>query len=383
MGDQVTIVGSGVVVESTQAMFPGLVRVGHVLVASFSTVADGWPGGQIAVTRSIDNGASWSAPRVVADPDGGSDSVVGALGLTALRNGVVLLPFNGVRWTPGAGTAGRIFTLHLLRSTDSGDTWSGGEAIDVPFYSPAVYGKLLELPDGRLLWPVYGQQKPGERWRSVIIESVDGGQSWEILSQIAFDPHARLDGPYAHPAFNGERDDGNPDVQQTVDPRFRPHCSVDGFNETTVVDAGSGRLLAVLRQQGVGGDSSLQFFHTASSDDGQTWDPVKPLEISGTSPLLHYGPYGRMLFAYRRFAPDTGQTAPGVDVRVWSEIGSAWGNPVTLTDPYGYSHETEFQCGYPAMANLPDAEVMVAFYSYRPGHGRFVAWNRLSVPEPN
>lgn len=373
------VTGSGVVVDTVSAMFPGLTWAADELLATYSTVPDGWPGGTVGVVRSADGGRSWSQPRTVAEPMNGQDAVLNAVGVTTLRDGTILLPYNGVRWTPGKGVAGRVVSLHLLRSADGGHTWSGGVPIALDFYGPCVYGRLLELSDGRMLWPVWGQRSPAERWRSVLLESSDAGRSWDVGATIGYDPQARLAGAYATPEVDGLRSDGNPDPTPTTDPDFRPHSPIDGFAETTVADVGAGRLVAVLRQQGVDGDDTLQLFRSESTDGGATWSAPERTGIAGTSPLLHRAHDGTVLLANRRSVPTGGATAAGVEFRVSTDGGETWSSPRPLRDPHGRQPTAEYQCGYPAMADRADGSVLVVFYSYAPGKGRFVAWNTIGA----
>jgi len=86
---------------------------------------------------------------------------------------------------------------------------------------------------------------------------------------------------------------------------------------------------------------------------------------------------GTLLLATRRFAPDGGVGTPGVEVRRSDSGGRSWSAPLPLVDPHGYHYTSEYQCGYPAMVNLPGGDVLVVFYSYSPARRRFVAWNRL------
>lgn len=377
------VVGSGVVVDSVAAMFPGLTWVGDQLLATYSTVPDGWPGGTVGMVHSADGGQTWTGPRTVVEPPAGYDAVLNAVGVTTLRDGNVLLPYNGVRWTPGRGVGGRVISLHLLRSTDGGQTWTGGDPIDIGFYGPCVYGRLVELADGRVLWPVWGQQAADERWRSVLLESADAGFTWKVGVTIGYDPQARMAGPYTIPEVGGLGLDGNPDLSRTADPAFRPHSPIDGFTETTVEMIDSGRLLAVLRQQGVDGDETMQMFRSESIDDAATWSAPQRIGFAGMSPLLHRTVDGSLLLASRRFVPGGGSstpggsTTPGVEFRVSHDGGDTWSEPAPLRDPHGRQPTAEYQCGYPAMVNLPDGGVLTVFYSYAPDTGRFVAWNTL------
>src|ERR1700712_4991333 len=108
-----------VVYDRGPAMFPGLAYTSNgVLLASFSTVPDGLPGGEIQLIRSYDHGQSWSRPSVVARSRRPSGAALNAIGLTALRDGTLLLPLNDV--VTGAGFVSRSATLQILRSGDGG-----------------------------------------------------------------------------------------------------------------------------------------------------------------------------------------------------------------------------------------------------------------------
>ncbi|MFB2596631.1 sialidase family protein [Herbiconiux sp. P17] len=373
MPSEITVISSGSAGEAP-AMFPAAARTPEALVVAYSTVPDGWPGGEVHVTRSTDNGSTWTPPLIVAVPVDGEDAALGALGLTRLSDGTLLLPYNGITWTPGMGTEGRQSILRLKTSTDAGLTWQGGERIEVGFDWPAVYGEILEFDDGELLWPVWGCQVVGEKWRSSVLNSHDHGRTWAVKSTIAFDPTAHLTGDYVETGNSVQADDPS----EISDPTFRPHDSTDGFTETSVCELADGRLLAVLRQQGVDGDQTLLFFRSYSSDRGASWTPYESLGFPGMSPAVVGLADGRLLLAYRRSAPDDSDEVPGVEVRIGDAAGARWGEPVLLADPNGTVLTAEYQCGYPAIVTDGD-DFRVFFYSFEPEQGRYIAWNRISV----
>ncbi len=373
MPSPVTIISSGST-GAAPAMFPAAARTPDALVVAYSTVPDGWPGGEVRVTRSTDNGATWQPAVVVATAVDGEDAALGAIGLRRLSDGTLLLPYNGITWTPGLGTEGRRSVLRLQTSADDGRSWQGGERVEVDFDWPAVYGEILEFDDGELLWPVWGVLRAGEKWRSTVLSSRDAGRSWALKSTIAYDPTAHLGGHYVDTGNSVQADD----PRETTDPDFRPHDSTDGFTETSVVELSDGRLLAVLRQQGVDGDQTLLFFRSFSTDRGASWTAYESLGFPGMSPALTQLDDGRLLLAYRRCAPEDSGEIPGVEVRIGSPDGLEWGEPTRLSDPNGTVLTAEYQCGYPAI--VPDGDdLRIFFYSYEPEQGRFIAWNRISV----
>jgi len=373
----VRIVGSGVAVDSP-SMFPASVCTPSGNVVAYSTVPDGWPGGTIGVRRSSDHGATWDAANTVANPGPGEDAALGALGLSRLRDGRLLLPYNAVTWQPGRGIEECVLELRLLESLDDGRSWSAPAAVDVDFDRPAVYGEMIELDDSELLWPVWGVFRKSERWRSALLCSQDGGRSWRLKSTIAFDPTARMTGKYVEAGDTGASATGTVDVSRNGAADFRPHNATDGFNETSVVRLADGRLLAVLRQQGVEGDQELSLFRAMSADGGASWSPYEHIGFSGMSPAVIRLADNRLLLGSRRFVAHNG-IEPGVEVRIGTTDGASWSAPVQLADPHGTRLAEEYQCGYPAFVQEAGGTVLAFFYSYKPGVGRFIAWNRLEI----
>jgi hypothetical protein len=371
------IVGSGVAVGAP-SMFPAAVATPSGQVVAYSTVPDGWPGGTIGVRRSTDGAANWDEARTVAWPGPGEDAALGALGLTRLRSGGLVLPYNAVTWQPGRGVEDCLLGLRLIESADDGRTWSDPIAVEVDFDRPAVYGEMLELASGELLWPVWGERRKGERWRSALLSSRDGGQRWTVKSTIAFDPDARMSGKYVEAGDTGASASGTADFSRNDDPDFRPHNNTDGFNETSVAQLADGRLLAVLRQQGVDGDQELSLFTAFSADDGTTWSKYERVGFSGMSPALVRLRSGHLLLGTRRFVANDA-IEPAVEVRTGSPAGDSWSEPLALRDPHGTRLTAEYQCGYPSIIEEGSGTLLVFFYSYQPGVGRFVAWNRLAT----
>lgn len=359
-------------------MFPGCVVTPSGVVLAYSTVPDGWPGGTVGVRRSADGAANWDVAQIVARPAPGEDAALGALGLTRLRDGRLLLPYNAVTWQAGRGVEGCLLALRLVESRDDGATWSAPMAVEVDFDRPAVYGDMLEMADGELLWPVWGEHRMGERWRSALLSSRDGGRRWALKSTIAYDPDARMSGKYVESGDTGASDTGVADFSRHDDPDFRPHNATDGFNETSVVQLAHGRLLALLRQQGVDGDQDLALFSVLSDDNGASWTVYERTGLTGMSPAVVRTSDGRLLLGSRRFVADE-SVEPGVEVRIGSADGSDWSEPVKLMDAYGTRLTGEYQCGYPAFAAEASGTWLVFFYSCQPDGARYVAWNRLEI----
>lgn len=362
-------------ITGAPAMFPGATTIPGGVVLSYSTVPDGWPGGEVHAIRSIDGGVTWSQADPVGVPVGEETAVLSSTGLMRRSDGTLLQPLDAVTWEAGTGTEHRKARLRLARSTDDGATWGPAELVDVPFHWPANYGDLIEFEDGEILWPVWGIEREGEKWRSTVISSLDGGDTWTVKGSIAYDPNARLLGEYVDTG-NG----ANSEDDDTSSVSFRPHDPTDGFTETSIIELQDGRLFAVLRQQGVDGDQTLLFFGSYSSDRGATWTPYRSLGFTGMSPALHRFPDGRLLLAYRRTAPDGSGLTPAVDVRLASADGASWSDLVELQDPHGARLVSEYQVGYPTIVETDDPQTVdVYFYSFAEGSGRYIARNRVRV----
>ncbi len=215
----------------------------------------------------------------------------------------------------------------ILRSADEGATWQSWQPVAESILEPFTYGQIVELGDGTLLCPIWGRWRSEERWRSGALFSRDGGLSWGEPVSIAYDPSARLVTGYAQSAINGFDAQGNVDMGAISSPTFRPHSSIDGFTETSVIALADGRLLAILRQQGVEGDQTLFFYRALSNDGGRSWSPYQRTSLRGISPCLHHAPDGRLLLAYRRYAPDGDPaSAPGLSIATSDDDGAVVGD---------------------------------------------------------
>ena len=194
-------------------------------------------------------------------------------------------------------------------------------------------------------------------WSSGLARSRDGGRTWGEYVAIAYDPQAV-------PTYCGSADES--------------HCA--GFNETTLQELPDGRVLAVLRQQGVA-EGRRELYRSISTDRGKTWAEPARLPLWGTSPSLHLVTSGEVLLGYRNHLGNPQSlTAPGVGLSTSHDGGETWTGHLLLEDPKGYSYGHEFEAGYPAFLNLDGGQVMIVFYSFDPSwpSKRYLAANILS-----
>lgn len=121
-------------------------------------------------------------------------------------------------------------------------------------------------------------------------------------------------------------------------------------NETALFHAGKGSWLAVARG---GNTASLDLFR--SVDDGQTWQMQQPLSDRSQVPahLLRLKS-GQLLLTYgNRLKGDY-----GIKAKVSDDNGDTWSREITLIDDL-----TGSDCGYPSSVQLPDGEILTAYYA--------------------
>ncbi|TKB74363.1 MAG: exo-alpha-sialidase [Nitrospira sp.] len=339
-----------------EALFPGLTRAanGDILV-SFCTQFDCQPGGEAFLLRSLDEGRTWEPPVALVRSKKSDGCINLSVGLNTLKDGTVLYPCCDTKIT-------RKWDRHeadliILRSLDHGATWSDPVPIPTGVIEPFAYGRIIELRNGDLLCPIWGKGRSDEAWRTGLVRSRDGGLTWGEHITIGYDPHTRI-----------------PTPQNDV-----THCA--GFNEATLVELPNERILAVLRQQGVG-PNIRQMFQSQSLDGGLTWSEPQPVALWGTSPSLHLTASGLLLLGYRNHMGNPqGLEAAGVGISLSEDFGATWTEHRLLEDPQGYRYQHEFEAGYPAFFDLDGHRTLVVFYSFDPASAphRYLGANVLSL----
>ncbi len=273
------------------------------------------PQGVVCTTRSADGGRTWSPPEPLAAAPGLISYT--NHGMTRLRDEGLLLPvIAGRPSADGFHARGR-----YTRSRDGGRTWERfGLVIDFDFIHPQErgfpYGRIQEMPDGRLMVPFYGvprEASGADRRMVAMIFSADNGDSWTESSIV-----------------------------------YRADSGQICPSETDVIDLPDGRYLAIMR-----GNARNLLFRSHSEDQGHSWSPLEPTEMPGHCPALLRLRSGVLLCAYR----DRRDGHAGMSCAASSDGGLTW---------TGLGHlyrGANWDCAYPSMVALSDGRVLCAYYT--------------------
>jgi photosystem II stability/assembly factor-like uncharacterized protein len=310
-----------VLAVSGQGYFPVALRLRDGRIAA--VLRGGGPhlslAGRLDMIFSSDDGKTWSKPALVVDSP--LDDRNPAFGQA--DDGTLVVGFWRTANYDEKGSynpkLGKSETTWVTRSQDGGQTWSEPAEIDVSdIGSGSPYGRIITMPDGAMLMPIYGnavrpagEKLPGERSHSYVYRSTDRGQTWTRFSEVG---------------------DGK-----------------EQLNETSILRLPDGKILAAARTRG----SELR--QTVSADDGRTWSPLRPLAPANIHPAdLCLLPDGRVLLTMgNRVGP----------LGVIGIVGDAHGQ---------FDWEKRFalvtdavsrDCGYPSSVALPEDRALTLYYA--------------------
>lgn len=258
--------------------------------------------------HSTDGGLTWSDPVTVADfgSNGASDPA-----LVRDRNtGDLLCLFASHNGLWGSTPANKI-RFNVARSTDFGQTWETPQEYSAQIYQPGWYaawaasGSAHQMASGRLVAAIGVRQNSGNTLSNFMIQSDDGGQSWQTA----------------------------------------PGQASPTGDEAKIVELDDGRLLMAIRNPG-------QRKMTWSSDSGLTWStPVlEPglVEPGVNGDLIRYTSVNagydtsRLLFS---IANDP-SVRRNLTVFVSYDEGDSWGtHRVVCPGPSAYSALTTLDDG--------------------------------------
>jgi hypothetical protein len=137
-------------------------------------------GGRVMLTRSRDEGQTWSKPETLIDTPADDRHPA----FVELNDGTILCSFFTYASTPAGGVMGKepAARVHIVRSFDAGRTWEkNSRQIHTPFHYDETDGPFLELDDGSVALAVNGRFDAGPPDRCGIVRSADRGESWQLL----------------------------------------------------------------------------------------------------------------------------------------------------------------------------------------------------------
>jgi len=304
------------------------------------------------VIRSLDEGATWSAPQVVPAYNWAGTECAG---LTALADGRLMLnqwqfdwiPLGAARrkvdqsrltypssfmegWhtspehatknvkpeafeeiAPWVRGGGKTF-IHF--SDDNGASFGEGTEIDTsPFTGGYGMRGAVELSDARIILPL--SDVPNYK-RVFSVESRDGGRTWTTPVPI-----------------------GDGDGHE--------------FEEPAILRCRSGKLLIILR------DNLTRRLHQAESlDGGASWSTPSPVSVNGYPAHLVQLDDGRILMTYGWRQPDY-----GIRAVLSCDEGKTWGVDTTIRICGGMLNKN---LGYPATIEIESGHLFTIYYGEQP-----------------
>ncbi len=252
------------------------------------------------VLASSDEGRSWQARRLFADPKKYECRPERAM--LRARDGTILLAFlnqkeMAFRWDQAKGgpQPGCRLPVYVVRSTDEGRTWLAPQRIQDDYCG--ALRTMIQLRSGRI---VLGSQKaaaePG-RHVSFTWLSDDEGVTWKRSNILDLGE------------YGGYGDHG-------------------GGIEPTFAELGGGRLWMLLRTE------RGRFSEAFSNDGGLTWEDVRPSKIaaSGSPGQLQRLQSGRLVLLWNRFIDAEKRTGrrEQISLAFSEDDGKTWTDPVVL-----------------------------------------------------
>ncbi len=308
------------VVAEGQGYFPVLTRIDETVIAVFRAGGGHLgQGGRLVISRSEDQGTTWTTPTVVVDSP--HDDRNPAVGITTNNRIIVGYHEQGSynaegKYDPSLKKARCMVTL----SDDQGATWTTPKPLGVPGLERcSPYGYIVRLEDGTLLMNVYGaytEQVPGMnevndnlKNYAYVVRSKDGGETWGDPSLIA-----------------------------------------GGHNETALLSLPDGRIMAAARSIGM-----AKLDMTISEDKGYTWSNT--LRITGSR--QHPGDLlllsnGWILLFYG----DRSVERKVIRGMITRDGGLTW----DMDHACVFSRPVFGDFGYPSAVSLPDGQIAMMYY---------------------
>jgi len=285
--------------------FPSIVRLhtGELLVVYRAALshASHTPG-RIMCVRSWDGGRSWSKPEVIIDtPYDDRDPHI-----TQLSDGTLVLTFDVVEPVHHPSWC----YVYISFSYDNGRTWTKPCKVIDKCY--ATSEKVLELPDGRLLLPVYRPRDPTRRHRGV--------NKWDYMRYLAEVEAGRekrppdeiftLENPFISVLLVSE-DRGKTWREQCIIAE-EVNGKAIGFNETALAYLGEDHIVAVIRTDAPWANACI----VHSFDCGESFGEPRMLPVNAHAPHMLFLNENKTLLIYGNCDYSGGYVTRYVEVMV-------------------------------------------------------------------
>jgi len=299
-----------------------MLRNGDLIVVYYDSPDHVSQAGRISMVRSRDRGRTWSSPAVVIDgPNDERDpSIIETAG------GAWLVSYFESDVTKAPSSQG----VFVVRSVDSGRTWSAPIKVGTTLAGPGTSAKIVQLENGELLIPIYGTAPAGTDAIAAVIRSLDDGLTWPVESEVKL--------------------------------AAKPGVS---FVEPALGLVGEGRVLAMIRTEG----AERVAYETTSTDGGRTWsDATRTTLVAQASDLLQVvdGDKTFLVHAWGDTSGHFGDSRPTVMqiIRFRDFPAARWiGEPRVLYQGHCWSDE-----GYPSSVRVRDGRLFTVYYDACAGY---------------
>ena len=253
--------------------FPSLIRLhnGELIAVYRAALSHGsHTPGRIMCVRSMDGGKTWSKPEVIIDtPYDDRDPHI-----SQLSDGTLILTFDVIK--PKSATCYPYISI----SYDNGRIWSKPyKVIDKPC---ATSEKVLELPDGRLLLPVYHPKDPNRRYSGVnkwdymhYLAEIEAGKEKRGPEEIF-----TLENPFISVLLVSEN--GGRTWREKSIIADKINGKAIGFNETALAYMGKDHIVAVVRTDAPWANACI----VHSFDGGESFQEPHMLPVNAHAPHM-------------------------------------------------------------------------------------------------
>ena len=313
MGCQLLTGAEFYVAVDNAGLWPNLTLTGNgeILAAAYDFPGHGVGNGNISVWASVDGGRLWEHRGVATEHEAGDDAARynQACGVNARGEFVVLAG----HWSRNIRVPGPV---QVCVSSDGARTWQRHElegTRDVGVIHP--YGPIVQCDGDRLACAIHNDTEHC----SYLYWSDDHGHTWNERNRSVV---------------------------------------AEGVSETSVLQCGNGKWLAVARRTYKEGHPEFRYRDEAilfsSEDDGRTWTYQDVVTHRRQAPahLLRLQT-GDILMA----ATSRTDGLYGVILRTSSDDGATWSAPRPLL-----CMPTIADCGYPSSVQLEDGTIVTAYY---------------------